>query len=208
MFDNIIWDFDGTLCNTYPSIVKALSDTLKEYNIEVSDKTILDQLKITMCKAFKFFSEKYSIDIDELVTRYLKKEKLPQNRPLYNYAKEICEMICEIGGSNFIITHRDRNSTIEILEYYDATDLFTRIITTDDGFKRKPDPEAFNYLISKFNLVRNDTIAVGDRELDIKSAKNAGVISCYFNEFNFETSANPDIIITSFDELLEIIKTN
>ncbi|MEA2071310.1 MAG: HAD-IA family hydrolase [Asgard group archaeon] len=208
MIKNIIWDFDGTLCNTYPSIVNAFKDTLKEYNIEVGNKIILDQLKITMNKAFEYFSVKYSIDIDNLVSRYLKKEKPPQNRPLYNYAKEVCEMICKNGGNNFIVTHRDRESTIEILDYYDAIHLFRRIITSDAGFKRKPDPEAFNYLIKEFDLRRKDTLAVGDRELDIRAAKNAEVISCYFNEFGFETSTNPDIIITSFNELLEIITNN
>jgi HAD superfamily hydrolase (TIGR01549 family) len=208
LIKNIIWDFDGTLCNTYPSIVKGFRDTLKEYNVEVSDKIILDQLKITMSNAFEYFSEKYSIDIDELVSRYLKKKKPPQSRPLYNYAKEVCEMICKNGGNNFIVTHRDRESTIEILDYYDVIHLFRRIITSDDGFKRKPDPEAFNYLIKEFNLTRNDTLAVGDRELDIKAAKNAGIISCYFNEFGFKTVTNPDIIITSFSEVLEIIINN
>lgn len=208
MFHNIIWDFDGTLCNTYPSMVKAFSDTLKEYNIEVSDKAILDQLKITMDNAFKYFSAKYSIDLDELVRKYLNKEKSPKDRPLYEYTREVCETICQVGGNNFIVTHRDQKSTLEILEYYNVTHLFKNIITSDDGFKRKPDPEAFDYITEKYSLEEKKTIAVGDRELDIQAAKNSGVISCYFNEFDFETSANPDIIITSFDELLEIIRKN
>ncbi|MFO7881532.1 MAG: HAD-IA family hydrolase [Kosmotogaceae bacterium] len=208
MIKNIIWDFDGTLCNTYPSIVKAISDTLKEYNVEVSDEEILNQLKITMENAFQYFSNKFSIETESLVSRYLAKEKPPEDRPLYDYTKEICEEICEKSGSSFIVTHRDRKSTMEILDYFNITSLFKKIITSDDGFKRKPDPESFVYLIREFNLSTKETIAVGDRELDIHAAKNSGIISCYFDEFGFEPSINPDIIISTFKELLEIIKND
>ena len=57
---------------------------------------------------------------------------------------------------------------------------FIEILTIEDGFQRKPNPEAINYLISKYNMNRNSTYYVGDRKLDIESANNANIKSILF----------------------------
>ena len=173
MIKNLIWDFDGTLCNTYPSIIRTLKASLKDFGYIVDEKEILSKVKITLGEAF---------------------------------VVEVCELIIDRNGANYIITHRDRKSTFEILNYYGLATFFEEIITADDGFAKKPDSEAFNYLIKKYGLNRDETLGIGDRELDIKAAKNAGIKSCYFDEFGMPTETKPDLEINSFLELLQLLE--
>ncbi|MBO8167470.1 MAG: phosphatase [Thermotogae bacterium] len=205
MIKNLIWDFDGTLCNTYPSIIRTLKASLKDFGYIVDEKEILSKVKITLGEAFDYYSNKYKLG-EKLSKRFAQYTRLPKERPPYNFVVEVCELIIDRNGANYIITHRDRKSTFEILNYYGLATFFEEIITADDGFAKKPDSEAFNYLIKKYGLNRDETLGIGDRELDIKAAKNAGIKSCYFDEFGMPTETKPDLEINSFLELLQLLE--
>lgn len=208
MFKNTIWDFDGTLCDTYPSIVRSMKEALEGFGYEVAEEEILWNVKKTLGYALEYYSEKFGLG-EALEKKFveLSKKASPTERPLYDYTKEICELIIDRGGMNFIVTHRDLESTLKVTDYYGITELFTEIVTRDHGFARKPDPEAFNYIVKKYNLRKEETLAIGDRALDIIAAKKCGVKTCYFNEFGVSIDVVPDIEITSFKELYELIKS-
>ena len=72
------------------------------------------------------------------------------------------------------------------------------------GFQRKPSPDAINYLVDKHNMIHNQAIMIGDRDLDILSAKNAGIHGCFFNE-DGKKSDIADFTISNFEELYSII---
>ncbi|AKI96659.1 HAD-IA family hydrolase [Kosmotoga pacifica] len=207
MFKNTIWDFDGTLCNTYPSIVRSIKEALESFGYKVVEEEIFWNVKKTLGYALDYYGKKFGLGkaLEEKFEE-LSKKISPTERPLYDYTREICELIIERGGMNFIITHRDLESTLKITDYYGITELFTEIVTRDHGFARKPDPEAFSYVVEKYSLKRKDTLAIGDRALDIIAAKNCGIKTCYFNEFGVSIDAESDIEITSFKELYELIK--
>lgn len=59
-------------------------------------------------------------------------------------------------------------------------DYFTEIVTTANGFARKPDPEGVNYLVEKYQLDKASTYYVGDRTLDVDVAFNSGIQSINF----------------------------
>ena len=42
---NYIWDFDGTLYDTYPIMLKALMETFKEFGIEKDEKEVYQKIK-------------------------------------------------------------------------------------------------------------------------------------------------------------------
>jgi len=85
---------------------------------------------------------------------------------------------------------------------------FEEVLTIEDGFKRKPDPEAINYLIKKYIINKNNTYYIGDRHLDIDSANNAGVKSIFFKpEDSFvEPSGREDYVVYDLIEIKDIFK--
>jgi FMN phosphatase YigB (HAD superfamily) len=61
----------------------------------------------------------------------------------------------------------------------------------------------FEALIREFALEKEDTLAVGDRELDILAAQAAGLRSCFFGSNPCQVT--PDFSITHYEELKRLI---
>ena len=64
-------------------------------------------------------------------------------------AREVLDCLSKKGIKHFIYTHKS-NITYDILDNLGMLQYFTKILTIDDGFKRKPDPEAINYLLDSY----------------------------------------------------------
>lgn len=82
-------------------------------------------------------------------------------------------------------------------------------MTGEDGFRRKPDPEGLNYLIEKHMLVRDVTFYVGDRQIDIESANNAGVKSILYLPKNSvaEISGKESFVVNDLLQIEDIINS-
>lgn len=204
-YTDVLWDFDGTLFNTYPGMVNAFRLALLDSGVEADPKEILEFMKVSARDAAKHYSEMYQLreDFMEKFQAYDRNVK-PESAIPFNYAKEICESIVSAGGRNFIVTHRG-GTTQKFLKYQDMLDLFTEIVTKHNGFKRKPHPEAFLYLIEKYHINKDKALIVGDREYEILAAKEAGVRSCLYDTNNIVSNVVPDYNISSLKELENII---
>ena len=84
-------------------------------------------------------------------------------------------------------------------------DLFSEIISHDDGYPRKPDPSAFLTLIDRHHLSRDETLAVGDRDLDILAAHAAGVSAAQYGAGPI--TITPDVLLPDYGELRRMIET-
>jgi phosphoglycolate phosphatase-like HAD superfamily hydrolase len=62
MFTHIIWDFDGTLFDTYPAMGRSFSNLLKEKGHDESTNEILKYMKVSMSHAYSHYKDKYQID--------------------------------------------------------------------------------------------------------------------------------------------------
>lgn len=208
MINNIIWDFDGTLFDTYPGTVYAFKKALEDVNIMANEEEILKCMKVSASYTIKYFQEKYFVD-DETIKRFISYEKNLEEDKLspFPHAKEVCEKFKKRGGRNFILTHRG-NSTLKLLKYYGMLDLFEEIGTKHNCFKRKPDPEGFFYFYEKYNMDKDNTLAIGDRDCDILGAKGAGMKTCLYNTngVNIKIEGGTDFTISSLEDLYSILE--
>jgi phosphoglycolate phosphatase-like HAD superfamily hydrolase len=115
----------------------------------------------------------------------------------------VCEHICTIGGKNVIVTHRGRTGTNELLTAHNMTHYFAGCLARDDGYPRKPDPAAFESSLKLHNLPRQETMTVGDRDIDILAGRAAGIFTCLFGPD--ADGVNPDLRIDSFEELYRFL---
>jgi len=176
-----IWDLDGTLLDSYEVIVSSLYRTYRELGVELKKEEILKEVITYSVSAFISNMEvQLGIPFDTMKTRYseISNEERLKIKPIPNVA-EILEYLKQNGVRHFVFTHRG-NSTQEVLENLELYDFFDEIITGKDGFARKPDPSAINYLVAKYGLDREKTFYVGDRTIDMECANNAGVRSIMY----------------------------
>lgn len=184
MFKYFIWDYDGTLFDTYPAITSTYQEVLKkEYGIESNYDEIMSLAKVSLSFCTEKIADKFGINSDEFKDKLYKlyRENPVGEEPPFPGAREVCEFVKSAGGKNYIITHRDEKSMLESLNKYNMKGLFEDFITRDHRFPRKPDPQAFLFLIEKYHLDPVKIIGIGDRDIDIKAAKSAGIAACYIN---------------------------
>lgn len=203
----VIWDFDGTLVDTYSKIVEVFRRVLREENIQDNNSTkILSLMRISITHTINYYIDNYNLTEDaiERFNKYEKEINMSEIN-LYPNAKEICKWIYDNGKKNFLYTHKDKLA-IEYLKHYNILNYFTECITRENGFPPKPSPNSILYLIDKYNLEPNNIIMIGDRDIDILAAKSANIKGVFFkwnmNESDLEFA---DYNITNFDELKYII---
>ena len=176
-----IWDLDGTLLDSYGIIIDCLHKIYLEKGLDLNKEEMLDEVINQSVSIFiKHTEEKYGIPFAELKDRYSiisGAEKL--NIKAMEHAKEILEYLKSRGIANYVFTHRGV-TTEAVLTNLGLYSYFDDMVTSLDGFARKPSPDGLNHLIEKHHLNKEDVYYVGDRPMDIRCADNAHVKSILF----------------------------
>lgn len=199
---NYIWDFDGTLFDTYPAMVDGAQQALKDFGINMDKKEIYFKMKKYSTSYLINESNLDANEFNEWFHRYEKKSK-EASRP-FPETKQVLERLKINGGRHFILTHRLTESTWELLKVYQLAHLIEEVVGIDQDFPRKPDPASLKYLIETFHLERTDTMMIGDRRLDIEAGKNAGVVTCLYDIDHFLGEIPADYVVGNLNEILSL----
>jgi haloacid dehalogenase superfamily, subfamily IA, variant 3 with third motif having DD or ED/haloacid dehalogenase superfamily, subfamily IA, variant 1 with third motif having Dx(3-4)D or Dx(3-4)E len=200
-----MWDFDGTLFDTYPTITRAFKLALEEEGVTASYDEIMSLVKISESTAVDYYRKEFGISGD-FKSKYDKHRKAlePEHVKPFRNVEDVCRGIFNAGKKNYLYTHRG-SSSIDFLKQNNLYDYFADFITKENNFKRKPDPEALLYLIAKHNIVPEEAVMVGDRDIDLLAAKNAGIKACLFDFDNTVQCEFADFRISDMTELCSII---
>lgn len=180
MFKNYIWDFDGTLFDTYPILLDSIVTSLsQDFDVQADPSHIYYLLKSQSSAAV---SQEYSLDFDDFTKKFKIIETADKRKSQpFEGAVEVLTQVVEKQGQNFILTHRTLDSTKEILKEEGMDHLIVEIIGSEEGFPRKPDPASLNYFLEKYQLDPKETVMVGDRRLDVEAGINAGIATIFFD---------------------------
>ena len=205
MIKHVIWDFDGTLFDSYPGMVNAFLRALKKYGIEAKYDEVLKLFLNSEKTAVQYYQKRFLLG-EELIEVYQdEKSHIDLSSMLpFPYAKEVCQRIKEAGRYNYILTHRG-STTYDILRKNGMVELFTEIVTKDNQFARKPDPEAIYYLLDKYQIHPKEAMIVGDREIEILLGQKAKVKTCFYESGNREPELQADYRVKSLEEVLDIM---
>jgi len=86
-----------------------------------------------------------------------------------------------------------------LLRAHQLESYFSDILTKEDPFPRKPDPAAIEAIIRRHDLDRAATLLIGDRDLDIRAGRAAGIRICFFGTGDHTVPA--DVEIAAYAEL-------
>ena len=196
-YENYIWDLGGTLLDNYESSSHAFAAALWQTGERIiMHDQIYEALKVSTAHAVETFAS----DIPGFLAVYKALEAETLQKPiLFDGAVEVLSSIAASGRKNFMISHRDKQ-VLEILENAGIAGYFTEVVTSDNGFPRKPAPDSIQYLLNKYSLDPSQTVMIGDRPLDIQAGNAAGTASIFFDKSVKLESATHNI--TSLKDLL------
>ncbi|MBU8903206.1 HAD-IA family hydrolase [Lactococcus cremoris] len=189
-----IWDLDGTLIDSYDVFLEALSESFANFKLPFDRQTVYNFIKE---ESVNSLLEKQAVPFEKIKEDFTNNSTSKNDKiKLMVGAKEVLDWTQKENIQNFIYTHKGKNS-FDLLKQLGISSYFLEVVTSENNFKRKPNPEAINYLVKKYNLKTDETYNIGDRKLDIEAAHNSGLGS-----INFLSSANSQEI----KKLTDIIK--
>lgn len=206
-YKHIIWDFDGTLVDTYPVMTSVLKRALEAVDIQADYAEVYKQLKKSMTEAVYYFAKGCQNKEQEIRHCYTEFERAcaPSEYSIYCDTEPTLRLLNNIGVSNYILTHRDA-SAIDIAREKGILKYFKDSVTKDMGFERKPNPHAFNHLLEKHQIPKVQALSIGDRHLDIEAGHNAGISGCLIlDTFNANFSSGADYVISDRMSVLDIL---
>jgi HAD superfamily hydrolase (TIGR01509 family) len=206
MIRNIIWDVDGTLFDTYPAIIACFQAVLNANGCSAPTEHIASLVMVSLQHCADTLAAEFDLDpaltVEQFSARYA--QVSPADQLPFPGLLQVIQAISALGGLNLVVTHRSLRSLKLLLEYYHLDQFFSACLSAQDGFPTKPHPAMFTELVNRFGLDPAETLAVGDRDIDIQAGSAAGLRTCAFG--SQIRLSNPDYRIIHYQELLSLIK--
>lgn len=206
MYTELIYDFDGTLADTYPVFTDCMMELLARHGIKADRETVYAQLKVTIANAIscydwgEFSKKEITKEFKEIRNAY----PVEKQHPIEG-AREILELAIKQGRRNYVYTRSDGIVAV-LLKSWGMDHLFTYIIDSKADFRPKPEPDALNWLCEEYKLDKSKCLMIGDRDLDTESGTNAGMKNVMFDPEGFYTNTPADYRIDALSELAEVME--
>ncbi len=186
-FKHFFWDFDGTLYDTYPRILRAFQKGLRDYGIDAPDAEVLSNVKKMLAvAAARYAAQKDGVTAEAIVAAYrahAEEEDASTMRP-YPGLERALDAAVRRGGTHYLYTHRGA-SALEAFRRDGLSGYFADFITREDGFPLKPAPDALLSMTAKHGLPLDACVMIGDRDIDLDAGKNAGMAGALFDPDGF-----------------------
>lgn len=204
LYRHFVWDFDGTLFDTYPRMTKSFQHALAVCGVQADEADILPRIKISVGSARDSYLGPCT---DDLLRRFseayrsYERSLPPETMKPYPGMLELIRRTHALGAHHHLYTHRD-HAALEALERYGVRDCFEGVITSQDPFPKKPAPDALLSLIARGLIDPASSCMVGDRDIDVEAAHNAGIDGCLFDPEHFFDGYQTPHRVCSAGELL------
>ena len=171
------WDFDGTLMDTYPAMVRAFIAGAADHGITLSPRRTLDLMKNCLQHCCEVVSAESGVAADTL-RRAFRAHEAEEIRRGIRLTPGMLKTLRGIRpyAAHYVATHRSLVCR-DMLCRSHAGYLFTDYVTEEDGLPRKPAPDMLNHLMEKHHLQPGCCAMVGDRPLDIEAGRAAGMLT-------------------------------
>jgi HAD superfamily hydrolase (TIGR01549 family) len=196
----LIWDFDGTLYDSYPQIAAAMVAAVRDLGFQADEKEAYSLAKITVYHAAQTYAERFGLSVESLMAAFYRRHNEQRDFPLMAGAADCLRAVCKLGCRNYLFTHRDRVAVSQLTADR-LVGFFDDFVTREDGFTDKPSPEAVLYLMRKHVFTAEEAFMIGDRDIDILSGQAVGVAGILLDEGGFYPQVRSEYRVKSLAEI-------
>lgn len=212
MIKAILFDFDGTLADTAPGIVKTMEQTFLRMGVKVpSEEAMKATIGLPLKQALQMLGDLNDEEAEVATNTY--RELFPIYEvnyvSIFPMVKETLEKLSTSGIRLAIVTSRESQSLDMICEHHSIKSFFETRVTQSDHLTPKPAPDMVLALLDRMGLAKEDVWVVGDTTYDIEMGNSAGcrTIAVTYGNHTKEklSSVHPTYMIDRFEELLHVI---
>ncbi len=136
------------------------------------------------------------------------REHMLDNTVAYPGVREGLAQLHAAGRLLTVLTNKPERISRDILRGLDLADSF-RLIYGGNSFERKkPDPIGIATILRETGESKEQALVVGDSEIDVETARNAGVPVCgvtYGLGSHALQASAPDLLVSSLTELATLV---
>ena len=214
MIKGVIFDLDGTTIYTIEDLGDSVNMALKEFGFP--DKTYEEVTAVIGRGSKKLIEdvvpEGTSVKIQEkLLKRYIEiyKENLDVKSVAYEGMVELVRTLQEKGIKVAVNSNKPDDMTKKLIYkcYHDID--FVAVYGSRPDVPNKPDPATANEIADLMGLKNEEIMYIGDSDVDIKTAKNAHMVSCGclwgYRDLQNLLNAGADHIVSKPEEILRCL---
>ena len=178
-----IFDLDGTLFNTLPTITHYVNKTITAHNIA---PITLEECRefvgagarnlILRTLAHRGISDKDFAE--KILSAYLPDYDNDPNylTEIYSGVPELLSELKKRGIAIAVYSNKPDYATKRVVQDFFG-DMFSAVLGARDGVPLKPSPVGVLELVATLGFTPDESIFIGDSEIDVQTAKNAGLSS-------------------------------
>ena len=209
MIKNYIFDFDGTLMDTSGVILSTIKATIKDMGLpEKTDDECRSIIGIRTDEAGRYLYPELDISNKEFArvfrANYDRLQK-DANEKAFPGVIDSLTKLRDNGCRLAIASSRRLVSLSDYLKGLGIIDWFDIVVGADSVTKGKPDPEPVLTVLKTLGWNADDTLVVGDADVDIMMGNAAGCMTCAVTYGNGSIAslkaAQPDYMIDDFKDL-------
>jgi phosphoglycolate phosphatase len=203
----LIFDLDGTLIDSKLDLALAVNATLENMGRQpLEHKTIYSYVghgaPMLVRRALGSGAPDREVErgLDYFLSYY--RAHMLDNTITYPGVREGLEQLK--GHPMAVLTNKPVRFSQAILDGLGIADRFQYVYGGNSFRTKKPDPEGVNVLLRDFALTPRQAMMVGDSEVDVRTARNAGTWACgvsYGLGTEGLSTDPPDILLDSLTEL-------
>lgn len=206
-YDEIIFDFDGTLCDSSEGIIESVEYALGKLGVPLPPRKKLEGfIGPATYVSFQDITG-LSPETAEKAVAYFREIYVPQNIyhcKLYGGMKELLSELKAAGAILAVASSKPQMPLDIVTEHLGIRGYFDKVIGADPLVKNS-DKEA---LVCRA-VVGKNPVMVGDAVFDVRAAKAAGIASVAaaygFTDRETLSKENPDFIAESVTDLRKIL---
>jgi len=218
MIKLLIFDLDGTLADTGQDITNALNYALepfgaREYSLEETKAMVGSGISKLLESLIPTnppggVNKGIANAKEEVTGRFLEyyDNHLIDNTVAYPHVQETLARLD--GYKKGILSNKREIYSKQVLEGINIIQYFDCVWGSDSVREKKPSPVPVLDMLEHFNVSQSEAVMIGDSNYDIEAGKEAGikVIAVTYGFRPIEMLKDADVIIDSFQELLNVLK--
>jgi len=210
MFRAVIFDFDGTIVDSYEAHLESFRKALSKFGLAVDDEEIYRRFgKPARQILFEVLPQQARSHIDELVKeKRIQFIETSRQVRVFDGVEETLRYLKEKGIATALATSADRPSVMRVLSRFGLEEYFDVILSAEDVKAAKPNPDIFIRAAEGLNVGVQECLVVGDSAFDVMAAKEAGIktVAIASNPFQMKEIRSLGVpVISRMTELMEYL---
>lgn len=215
MKKTVIFDLDGTLLNTLADLRTAVNlalaaHGLPERSLEEVRKAVGNGIRKLISRSVPAGTE---AETEEKIFLCFKEEyKLhcsDETAP-YPGVLELLKRLREEGYHLAVVSNKADFAVQELMKQY-FSKLYDVALGETEGIARKPAPDMVEEVLERLDVEKVDAVYVGDSEVDVETAKNAGLpcicVTWGFREKEVLKACGAECFAEDVKELYEAVRS-